>query len=252
MQLRIVARRLVRALLIVGVGSAAIMAGNAISPTVALATFTGIMFLLFGVVVLLPRAAHRAFQRGEFTRAARYYRVLRPMVVDPAVRGAIDVSLAGCRLAGADWQGALVDLERVSGDLLAPSARAAWLNNRAYAHARGPIDALAALRDAEAAMALRPDVAGFRHTRGIALLALGRIDDAIHELDSLWRRLAHEDLPPLLEAERCYDLGVAWQKKGEIDYALDYFQRARAIAPSSPWARLAGEAMSVTRSRRAG
>jgi len=240
MSTRALAHRLLRALLIVGVGIAAIVGASAIGPSAGVATFSLIVLGLFAFAVLLPRAAHRAFERGDFTRASRLYRILRPFVVDPGVRGALDVSLAGCRLAGSDWRGALAELERVAGDSLAPSARAAWLNNRAYANARGPLDAAAALRDAEAAMALRPDVAGFRHTRGIALLALGRIDDAIHELDTVWRKLAHEELPPLLEAERCYDLGMAWQRKGEADYARDYFLRARAVAPESPWARAAG------------
>jgi tetratricopeptide (TPR) repeat protein len=243
MSTRALAHRFLRAVLIVGVGAAAIVGASAIGPGAGVAAFTLIVLGLFAFVVLLPRAAHRAFERGDFDRAARLYRILRPFVVDPGIRGALDVSLAGCRLAGADWRGALAELERVPGDALAPSARAAWLNNRAYANARGPIDAAAALRDAEAAMALRPDVAGFRHTRGIALLALGRTDDAIHELDTVWRKLAHEELPPLLEAERCFDLGHAWLKKGEPDYARDYFQRARAVAPVSPWARAAGEAM---------
>ncbi len=243
MSTRALARRLFRALLIVGVGVAAIVGAGEFGPGAAVGTFSLIVLILFAFVVLLPRAAHRAFERGEFERASRLYRILRPFVIDPGVRGALDVSLAGCRLAGSDWRGALAELDRVSGQDLAPSARAAWLNNRAYANARGPIDPASALLDAEEAMALRPDVAGFRHTRGIALLALGRLDDAIHELDNVWRKLADEDLPPLLEAERCYDLGIAWQRKGESDYARDYFLRARAVAPASPWARLAGDAV---------
>jgi tetratricopeptide (TPR) repeat protein len=243
MTTRALARRLLRALLVVGVGIAAIVGAGELGPGAAVGTFSFIVLLLFGFVVLLPRAAHRAFERGEFDRASRLYRVLRPFVIDPGVRGALDVSLAGCRLAGSDWRGALAALDEVEEASLAPSARAAWLNNRAYANARGPIDAGSALKDAEEAMALRPDVPGFRHTRGIALLALGRIDDAIHELDTVWRKLAHEELPALLEAERCYDLGIAWQRKGEAEYARDYFQRSRAVAPASPWARLAGEAM---------
>ena len=253
MSTKTLARRLVRAVLVVGVGAAAIVAAGAFGPEAAVATFTLLVLLLLAFVIILPRSAHRAFERGDFGRAARLYRVLRPFVVDGGTRGAIDVSLAGCRLAASDWAGALAQLHKVPDDALTPSARAAWLNNRAYANARGPIDASLALRDAEEAMTLRPDVPGFRHTRGIALLALGRLDDAIHELDTVWRKLAHEDLPPLLEAERCYDLGVAWQRKGELDYASDYFLRARAVAPSSPWGRLAGEALrSISRNAGAG
>ena len=47
---------------------------------------------------------------------------------------------------------------------------------------------------------------------------------------------ALDDTSPLLESERCYDLGLAWHKKGERDYAADYFDRARRAAPDSVWA----------------
>lgn len=192
-----------------------------------------------GAFVVLPRLAHDAFERGNFRRARRLYRVLRLYVIDRSVRAAIDVSLAGCRLAASDWGGALADLGRVVPERLAPSAKAAYLNNRAYAHARGRLDPSAALRDAEEAMALRPDVAGFRHTRALALYALGRLDEAAAELDGLWQRMGEGESSPLLEAERCYDLGLVWRDKGELDYARDYFQRARLVAPASPWSSLA-------------
>jgi tetratricopeptide (TPR) repeat protein len=206
--------------------------------------------LVVGVLfIVLPRMAHAAFERGRFARAEVLYRVVRFFVAKPASRGAIDVSLAGCRLARADWPGALEDLADVAPADLGPAARAAWYNNRAYALARGPAlgsgpapgpEALAAV---EEALRLRPDVAGFRHTRGVVLLALGRVDDAIVELDGVWLDLAEAGAPPLLEAERCHDLGVAWSRKGEAEYARDYFQRAVSVAPSSPWAARAAAAL---------
>src|SRR3954471_6924336 len=98
MSTRALAHRLSRALLIVGVGIAAIVGASAIGPGAGVATFSLIVLGLFAFVVLLPRAAHRAFERGDFTRASRLYRVLRPFVLDPGVKGALDVSLAGCRL----------------------------------------------------------------------------------------------------------------------------------------------------------
>ena len=119
--------------------------------------------------------------------------------------------------------------------VLGESARAAWLNNRAYALARSGGDGAQALADIEEAIALRPDLSGFRHTRGLALLAIGRIDDAIRELDAVWLKGAGQT-SPLLESERCYDLGLAWHKKGERDYAADYFDRSRRAAPDSVWA----------------
>jgi hypothetical protein len=86
-------------------------------------------------------------------------------------------------------------------------------------------------------MALRPDLSDFRHTRGLVLLGLGRLDEALRELDAVWQRRVSDNTSPLLEAERCYDLGSAWLKKG------DYFDRARRAAPDSPWAARAAAAM---------
>jgi tetratricopeptide (TPR) repeat protein len=214
-----------------------------------LATFGAVILALLVLALLFivfPRLAHAAFERGEFARAEIYYRVIRFFVAKPMSRGAIDVSLAGCRLARADWDGALEDLADVEPVALGLAARAAWYNNRAYALARGGEsgaggqDALDAIDEA---MRLRPDIAGFRHTRGVVLLALGRVDEAIAELDAIWLELAGEGAPPLLEAERCYDLGVAWSKKGEADYARDYFQRALSVAPRSPWGAKAAAAL---------
>ncbi len=184
----------------------------------------------------LPRAAHRRFQRGEYRRSALYYAVLRRFRLAPASRAAIDVSRAACALAAEEWQLAGALLDRTNPDRLPPATRAAWLNNRAYAYARGAGDYAAALELAEQALELRPDVAGFRHTRGLALLGLGRLDEAVRELDALWREIAGDDARALLEAERCYDLGRAWANKGERDYARDYFVRAQRAAPDSRWA----------------
>ena len=77
------------------------------------------------------------------------------------------------------------------------------------------------------ASAIRPDVPAVQHTRGMALLAVGRIDDAIAVLDGM--RAAGE-LPPRLEAERCRDLAKAWAQKGQAAYAEDYRLRAEALA----------------------
>jgi len=136
-------------------------------------------------------------------------------------------------------------LERIDPTRLRESARAAWHNNRAYALARSGGDPAQALADSDAAVALRPDLSGFRHTRGLVLLALDRVDEAIRELDAVWRRGAGEDAP-LLEAERCHDIGLAWSRKGEPDYAADYFERARRAAPGSLWSARAAAHLAPT------
>lgn len=187
----------------------------------------------------LPRSAHRAFERGRYRRAAGLYRILRAARFGRNSRAAVDVSLAACALGLDRADQALAILDRMEVDRLGDAIRAAWHNNRAYALARGGGDARAALQASDQAIALRPDVAGFRHTRGIALLAAGRTDEAIRELDALWAEIGGDEAPPLLEAERCYDLGMAWRAKGELDYSQDYFERARKAAPDSEWARKA-------------
>ena len=214
-------------------------------PPVLAVVITALLLLGSALYVLIPRLAHRAFEHGDFGRAAFFYRVARAVALRDETRSGYDVSLAGCRLARADWEGALSELQRVEVRRLSDAARAAWLNNRAYARARSASDPTQALTDADEAVRLRPDVPGFRHTRAVALLALDRVDDAIVELEDVWNQL-EEEASPLLEAERCYDLAQAWQKKGEPDYARDYFQRCARIAPRSPWASRAARALATT------
>lgn len=195
------------------------------------------VLVVFGMVLFwLPRAAHKAFRRGDYGRAKLIYRLLGRWYVSPAARAAVDVSIAACEIAQSRFEQALRWLDRVNLEALSDSAKAAWYNNRAYALARDGRDPDGALANIEEAIALRPDVAGFRHTRGVALLAVGRIDEAIRVLDDLWTEIAGNDKVAMLEAERCYDLGVAWDRKGEHDYAVDYFERARRAAPESAWA----------------
>jgi tetratricopeptide (TPR) repeat protein len=226
------ARRLVLPVLVTGGVYVASLHGR----LAALVAVGGALLFLATIFILVPRMAHAAFERGDYARAELCYRLHRLFLADPVSRGAIDVSLAGCRLARSDFAGALRELARVAPARLGVAARAAWHNNRAYALARAQTDAGAALADIDEAVRLRPDIVGFRHTRGVVLLAMGRVDDAIAELDEVWHQTAGAAQPPLLEAERCYDLGVAWTRKGEAEYARDYFSRALAVAPGSPWA----------------
>lgn len=227
--------------------AAAVYAASQAGRVAGVAALVGAFLFYVVVFVVLPRLAHGAFERGLYPRAEICYRVTRFFVASPGARGAIDVSLAGCRLARTDFPGALAELGRVVPGALGVAARAAWNNNRAYALARGGKGGPVALSSIDEAVRLRPDIAGFRHTRGVVLLEIGRIDDAIAELDEVWHQVVaggvSNDVPALLEAERCYDLGVAWTRKGERDYARDYFTRAQAAAPGTDWAIKAGEAL---------
>ncbi len=237
-------RRLPRVLLFAALAASTIYGALGVGRLTALVVALGWLITLGGVLVWLPRWAHSMFVRGEFARSQRRYRVLRVLLLDRHARDSVDVSRAACWLALEDYDAALRLLARLDPDSLPEATRAAWLNNRAYALARSERDFEAALEQCNSAITLRPDVVGFRHTRGVALLGLGRTDEAIRELDDLWRELA-ADAPPLLEAERCFDLARAWQSKGEPDYATDYLERARRAAPTSTWARRASEQLAA-------
>lgn len=174
----------------------------------------------------LPRSAHDAFEAGKYAVAARRYRVLGLLAPSAARERAALLSRAGCSVAASELGAAERLLEAIDERALAAAERAVWLNNRAcvaLAAGRDPADALAL---ADEATALRPDVPAVQHTRGMALLAVGRIDDAIAVLDAM--RTGGE-LPARLEAERCRDLAKAWAQKGQAAYAEDYRLRADAV-----------------------
>ena len=173
----------------------------------------------------LPRSAHAAFEAGRFERAARRYRVLGWIATRAARERSALLSRTGCSVALGERERAEAQLAAIDGERLDASERAVWLNNRACAALER--DPQAALALVDEASALRPDVPALQHTRGMALLAVGRVDDAIAVLDGM--RAAGE-LPARLEADRCRDLSKAWEQKGEAAYAEDYRQRAAAHA----------------------
>jgi predicted Zn-dependent protease len=175
----------------------------------------------------LPRSAHSAFEAGRFARAARRYRLLGIVASSAARERSALLSRTGCCVALGELQAAEVLLARIDGEALDASERAVWLNNRACAALASERDPHAALALIDEASALRPDVPSLQHTRGMALLAVGRVDDAIAVLDGM---RAGGELPPRLEADRCRELSRAWDQKGESAYAEDYRVRAASVA----------------------
>lgn len=175
----------------------------------------------------LPRSAHSAFEAGKYAASQRRYRLLGMVATTAARERAALLSRAGCLVAEAQLAAAERLLAAIGADQLAGAERAVWLNNRACAALAAGSDPQAALALVDEASALRPDVPALQHTRGMALLAVGRIDDAIAVLDGM--RTGGE-LPARLEAERCRDLAKAWSQKGEAAYAEDYRLRANALA----------------------
>ena len=174
----------------------------------------------------LPRTAHAAFEAGRYAPAARRYRILGALAATRDRERASLLSRAGCHVAAGELELAESVIATLpTGDLDA-AERAVWLNNRACAALASGSDPHAALALVDEATALRPDVAAVQHTRAMALLAVGRIDEAIAVLDGM---RAGGELSPRLEADRCHDLARAWTQKGEPAYAEDYRLRAEAL-----------------------
>jgi predicted Zn-dependent protease len=204
-----------------GVGATLLGRAGAIAGVVL-----SLLWLLY-LWLWLPRLAHAAFEMGTFVVASRRYRWLARLAPTATRERAALLSLIGCSVAA----GELADAERLLAAIdpaqLPVAERAVWLNNRACAQLEASGDPAAALALADEAGALRPDVPALQHTRAMALIAVGRIDDAISVLDGM--RTAGE-LPPRLESERCRELARAWAQKGETAYADDYRMRADAFS----------------------
>lgn len=203
-----------------------------------LGSLAGAIGLVAGVAVVaiamlwvwlwLPRTAHGAFERGNFARARRRYAIVQTLTRSPDRARAALLSRIGCAIAARDLERADRLLAGIAGDLDVQE-RAVWLNNRACLVLARSGDPHSALALADEATMLRPDVPALQHTRGMALIAVGRVDDAIAVLDKM--RAAGE-LSPRLEADRCRELATAWAKKGETAYSEDYRMRADALVPA--------------------
>jgi tetratricopeptide (TPR) repeat protein len=179
------------------------------------------------LVLWLPRAAHAAFEAGRYPRARRRYRMIAALAFTAARERAAVLSRAGCEVAAGRHDAAERTLAGFDGAALEAAERVTWLNNRACAALEAGRDPRAALDLVERAVALRPDVPAVQHTRALALIALGRFDDAIGVLEAM---RAGGELSPALEAMRCRELAIAWDHKGQPDYAADYRDRARLVA----------------------
>jgi hypothetical protein len=179
------------------------------------------------LVIVLPRWAHGAFEAGKYKRARRRYRLLRLLAFSAPRERAALLSRAGCEIASGNPAGAAPILAALESSELDTAERVTWLNNRACLALDTGGDPAAALALVEEATALRPDVPAIQHTRARALLAVGRVDEAITVFEAM---RGGGELPARLEAERCRDLALAWEQKGQPAYAEDYRARARLHA----------------------
>jgi tetratricopeptide (TPR) repeat protein len=224
----VAARHLAR---IVGWVAACVMVpvalGAAFGRTGSAGGVAGIVIATLLLVLWLPRAAHAAFEAARYGDAIRRYRVIAATAVTATRERAGLLSCAGCDLAAGRLAAAGRLLARFDGETLDTAERVTWLNNRACVALEAGGDPHGALSLADAAVALRPDVPAVQHTRAKALIAVGRVDDAIGVLEAM--RTGGE-LPAALEAARCRELALAWAHKGQLDYAADYRDRARIVA----------------------
>lgn len=194
--------------------------------------------LLLHLHLVMPRAAHRRFVDGRVGAARWRFAVLGALALTRRGARRARLSAVACDLAGGRYQVAAEALAAMPGEQFEIDERAVWLGNRAYAALRaGAAPVAQALAWADAAIALRPDVAALAHTRAMALRAAGQAHAAIAVLEQLW---THADVTPLLEAERCVELAELWAARGEAEYAADYQDRAATalagLAVTPPWA----------------
>lgn len=211
----------------VGCLSAPILAGSVLGARWIIVGLGISILATLWLLLWLPRAAHKAFSLARYDRAARRYRIIGLFAFSASRERAAALSRAGCDVAAGKLERAERILASLDPDGFDATERAVFLNNRASALLEAGGEAVVALALADEAIGLRPDVPALQHTRARALLAVGRIDDAIAVLDGM--RTGGE-LEPALEVTRCEDLASAWERKGQADYARDYRERARLVA----------------------
>lgn len=154
-------------------------------------------------------------ERGDYQGAiADLTRALRASPADSGLltRRGVNHALAG-RQALAD-----ADFAAARGNADNPSV----LNNMCWAKATAGVMLQSALADCDAALAQRPESAGFLDSRGLVLLRLGRLDEAIAAYD---RALSiSPNMPTSL-----YGRGLARRLKGAEQQAQADFTAATAI-----------------------
>jgi len=182
---------------------------------------------------LMTLSATRALAAGDTGKARRWYFVLWVTSIPRAVRLACSLSLAACDAAEQKYEACIQRLAKSEVPDSEQSLQAVALNLQAYSLARLGRSLEEALRMALQCVELRPHVQGFRHTRGLLFIELGRYEEAIRDLEATW---IQKEGAALFESERCFDLGRLWALRGQDEYAQDYFTRALRAFPEGYWA----------------
>jgi tetratricopeptide (TPR) repeat protein len=156
-------------------------------------------------------------EAGKFTDAVETYSkavVLEPKDPSIMVRRGLAYARAG--------QTALAAKDFAAGRAMAKEAN--QLNSLCWAKATAGIALESALSDCDEALTKSPNEASYLDSRGLVLLRLGRIDDAIKDYD---RALAAR--PGL--SSSLFGRAIAWSKKGDRAKAAADLNSAEKINP---------------------
>ncbi len=191
----------------------------------------------------LARSGRRVladFRQGHYDRALRGSRWLLRWTFRPSSRATLQLNLAACHLAAGDFHLGNDVLQAMDRDALPADLRPIWENNRAYhllLTGGDPRDALSLCDKATSASPTNP---AFRSTRGIALLRLGRIDNAIAELQSaVDAGLERQGVAAM--AENYFHLAQAWELRGETAYARDHYLKSVNTGPETRFGQRSAE-----------
>jgi tetratricopeptide (TPR) repeat protein len=195
------------------------------------------------LIVDVARTSRRVlshFRAGRFDLARRGTEWLLRFSFRPGSRATLELNLAACHLAAGEYELGGEALRAIDREALDASVEGIWENNFAYyllSTGGPPREALALV---EQSANRNPANPAFRSTRGIALLALGRVDDAIAELQ-LAVDTGAEHQGPAAMAENYFHLARAWDARGESAYARDHFLKALNVGPQTLFGRMSAE-----------
>jgi len=235
-----------RILLLLAISAVALVALLALleidSPEVPLLLAFG-AFTLGIVGIDLARSGRRVladFRKGRYKWALRGTRWLLRWSFRRSSRSTLQLNLAACYLASGDYPEGGEVLGSMDKEGLPDNLVGIWENNFAYYLLSTGGDAREALRLCDKASSLNPSNPAFRSTRGIAQLALGRVDDAIAELQAAVDA-GLETQGPAAMAENYYHLAQAWETHGEVAYARDHYLKSVNIGPDTLFGRRSAE-----------
>jgi tetratricopeptide (TPR) repeat protein len=207
------------------------------------------LLLAFGAFTLgivgidLARSGRRVltdFRKGRYHWALRGTRWLLRWSLRRSSRATLQLNLAACHLASGEYADGGEVLKTMDREGLPDNLLGIWENNYAYFLLSTGGDAAEALKLCDKASSLNPSNPAFRSTRGIAQLALGRVDDAIAELQAAVDA-GLETQGPAAMAENYYHLAQAWESHGEVAYARDHYLKSVNIGPDTLFGRRSAE-----------